>query len=254
MAYYARGLEDDRLTGTAHGRLEFIRTQELVRRLLPPPPARVLDVGGATGVHAKWLAADGYQVHLIDLVAAHVDAARRLGGFTAAVGDARALPEPDASAAAVLLLGPMYHLVERDDRLTALAEARRVVRPGGPVVAAAISRYAALIALSGRGRLDEVTAARIEPALRDGAHDARVSFMRTHLHAADELAAEFTDAGLRDVTVYAVEGPMAAVVEARAGTGIAEQVFASALTCARMVERNRDLLAASTHLLAVGRA
>src|SRR4029453_15161994 len=51
----------------------------------------------------------------------------------------------DGSYDAVLLLGPLYHLPERDDRLRALREARRVVKPGGPVVVAAISRFASLL-------------------------------------------------------------------------------------------------------------
>jgi ubiquinone/menaquinone biosynthesis C-methylase UbiE len=53
--YYDRGGELDRLTA-GRGRLEFLRTQDVLRRLLPPSPARVLDVGGGTGVHARWRA------------------------------------------------------------------------------------------------------------------------------------------------------------------------------------------------------
>ncbi len=85
-------------------------------------------------------------MHLVDPVPLHVEQAGAASAraerplATVLQGDARALPHDDASADAVLLLGPLYHLVERDDRLTALREARRVLRPGGVVVAAAISR------------------------------------------------------------------------------------------------------------------
>lgn len=58
--------EGSRLTSSADGRLELLRTQELLRRFLPEAPARVLDVGGGTGVHARWLVADGYEVRLVD--------------------------------------------------------------------------------------------------------------------------------------------------------------------------------------------
>ena len=64
--YQTRYLEDDRLRVSPHGRLEFLRTQELLRRYLPEPPARILDVGGATGVHASWLVEAGYTVHVVD--------------------------------------------------------------------------------------------------------------------------------------------------------------------------------------------
>ena len=59
------------------------------------------------------------------------------------VGDARDLQLADAVADAVILLGPLYHLTEEEDRAVALAEApRRVTRRGGTLVAACISRFA----------------------------------------------------------------------------------------------------------------
>jgi SAM-dependent methyltransferase len=88
----------------------------------------VLDVGGGTGVHAEWLAAEGYDVELVDPVPLHVEEAAKLPGVIARQGDARALPVPDGQADAVLLLGPLYHLPERADRLRALSEARRAAR------------------------------------------------------------------------------------------------------------------------------
>ncbi|MHB1536824.1 MAG: class I SAM-dependent methyltransferase, partial [Acidimicrobiales bacterium] len=152
-AYYVDGFrEDDRLRQRAHGALELVRTQELLTRFLPPPPATVLDVGGGTGVHAEWLAERGYAVQLIDPVDEHVAVAAGLPGVSAAVGDARALEQTDDTQDAVLLLGPLYHLPEREDRLQALREARRVARPGAPVLAAGSSRYATLMDLGSDGR------------------------------------------------------------------------------------------------------
>lgn len=60
--YGVECFEDTRLRRSPHGRLEFLRTQELIRRLLPVAGARILDIGGGTGVHAAWLAADGKSV------------------------------------------------------------------------------------------------------------------------------------------------------------------------------------------------
>lgn len=57
LGYYEQGGEASRLRGGV-GRLEFWRTQDVLRRVLPPAPARVLDIGGGTGVHAEWLAAE----------------------------------------------------------------------------------------------------------------------------------------------------------------------------------------------------
>src|SRR5258708_7778491 len=74
LAYYGRGLEDERLDHD-RGKLERWRTQELLLRYLPAPPAIVLDVGGATGHYALWLAEQGYEVHLVEPVPLHVDTA-----------------------------------------------------------------------------------------------------------------------------------------------------------------------------------
>ncbi|MFI9597462.1 class I SAM-dependent methyltransferase [Nonomuraea sp. NPDC052265] len=101
LAYYAQGLEHDRLR-EGRGRLEFWRTQDVLRRTLPPPPARVLDVGGGTGVHAEWLLADGYEVELLDPVPLHVERAARVPGLRAGTTQVAAcLPRPGAGAPAV---------------------------------------------------------------------------------------------------------------------------------------------------------
>src|SRR5919108_179380 len=77
LAYYASGSEDVRLVEDARGQLERTRTQELLARWLPQPPAVVFDVGGGTGHYALWLAERGYSVHLIDPVPVHVEHARQ---------------------------------------------------------------------------------------------------------------------------------------------------------------------------------
>ena len=143
--------------------LEQVRIRKLILRHLCPPPAVAYDLGGGTGVHSFWLAGLGYTVRLVDIVPLHIEQARlatevaqssRLASLR--VGDARKLEFEDWSADAVLLFGPLYHLTERDDRLQALAEARRVLLPCGRLFAYAISRYAStmygLVQRAGMGR------------------------------------------------------------------------------------------------------
>ena len=67
--------ERRRLEEGPDGAIEAIRTMELLGRVLPPPPARILDVGGGPGFYARRLTALGYEVHLIDPVPRHVEQA-----------------------------------------------------------------------------------------------------------------------------------------------------------------------------------
>ncbi|MEW2548038.1 methyltransferase domain-containing protein [Streptomyces sp. NPDC047002] len=248
--------EDGRLSLSADGRLELIRTQEIMRRFLPPAPACVLDVGGGPGVHARWLVEDGYKVELIDPIARHVDKAALV--CPASVGDARALPAADASFDVVQLLGPLYHLPDPSDRRRALAEARRVVRPGGLVAAAAINRYSSLFEHTSLAHLHtERMQASISTILRTAVHDGKRGFTLAYFHRAEELADEMRAAGLVEVQVFGVEGPawsLLKAVEQHAGPDPSEELFESVLTAARMAEPYPELLASSSHLLAVGRA
>jgi 2-polyprenyl-3-methyl-5-hydroxy-6-metoxy-1,4-benzoquinol methylase len=70
--HYRSGYERSRLFPGGRPTLEFVRSLELLGRLLPAPPARVLDVGGGPGTYAVPLAEGGYQVHLVDPLPLHV--------------------------------------------------------------------------------------------------------------------------------------------------------------------------------------
>ena len=262
LAHYGTGYEQERLW-RGMSRLELARSQVLLRRHLPPPPAVVMDIGGGPGEYAAWLARAGYQVHLLDAVPLHVDRARQLSSrqpdhpFTAVVGDARHLPYEDQSADAVMLFGPLYHLTERDDRLRALAEARRVLRPGGVVLAAAISRFASLSDGLKYGLLEDPAFAQIVARdLDDGQHrnpgDHPNYFTTAFFHHPQELEREVTEAGLALETLVAVEGPAMLIPDLDdwwADLSRREQLLA---LIAR-VEREPGLLGVSPHLMAIGR-
>ena len=246
--------EAERLRRNPQGRLESARTRDLLSRLLPAPPATVLDVGGGTGAYAGWLAAAGHRVHLVDLVPAHVAAARDAHPeITASVGDARDLPLPDDSVDATLLLGPLYHLIERADRVAALREAARLTRPGGPVVAAVISRNAALMDLTRQGRVDERTRPVLLATYASGVNDPETGFTTAYFHRPDQLVDEFTAAGLPIPDLYGVEGPLWPLLDAL-DVGPDDRLFRDAVDCAAAFEQDPAVIGASSHLLAVAAA
>jgi len=262
IAFYGRGLERDRLSGGT-GALELARTQLLLERYLPAPPAAIADIGGGPGPYAVWLAERGYRVHLVDPVPLHVeqagDAARTRGVTLAGadVGDARELRLPDESVDAALLLGPLYHLQERADRVKALSEARRVCRPGGVVIAAAISRFASTLDGLREGYLADPVFARLAAGdLRDGRHNNPSGdpayFTTAYFHRPEELEAECTAAGLVHEATLAIEGPAWFLpdLEARLADESRRAMLLSALT---QLEREPTLIGVSAHLLCVAR-
>jgi len=259
--YYDLGLERGRLD-EAYFPLERERTRELVRRHLPPAPGVVLDVGGAAGAYSLWLAERGYAVHLVDPVPLHVEQARRASSerpralASATVGEARRLAFEDRAADAVLLLGPLYHLTNRDDRLAALLEARRVLRPGGRLFAAAISRFASLLdGLRGSVFEDDSFLDIVRRDLVDGQHRNDTGkaeyFTTAFFHQPEELSVEVREAGFALDGLFAVEGPGAWLPDFRARWDDAA-ARARLLELVRRVEREPALLGASPHLLAVG--
>lgn len=255
--YYERGNEAQRLSGGfPTGPLELERTKEIINRYLPPPPVHVMDIGGGPGVYAAWLASRGDHVLLIDPVPLHVEQARLAHpAITAEVGDARQLKQADSSVDFVLLLGPLYHLIDRTDRLQALREARRVLRPGGSVFASAISRYAGLVDLLLRGRLyDPETFRIVRDSVATGVFEGQVSrlFTTAYFHLPEDLAQEVIEAGFELTTMLNVEGPgfLLHEFESSWADPLTREVI---LETARLIESKRELLAAASHILAVAR-
>lgn len=257
QAYYAQDKERDRLARDV-GRVEYERTIEIVGRTLPDAPAVIADIGGGPGRYTDWLVDRGYRVIHRDVVEHHVEQVQHRHGenVDTAVGDARALDMDDASVDVALLLGPLYHLTDREDRVRALREARRVTRHGGVVHAAAITRWSA--------RLHGMLVSRIHdlfPALADV-----VDEMESHgemrpiveagftgfAHRPDELRHEVEESGLSVESLVAVEGISFALsdLDERLQDDRERALLMDTL---RAVESVPELLGIGPHLLATAR-
>jgi hypothetical protein len=165
------------------------------------------------------------------------------------------LNQPDASYDAVLLLGPLYHLTERDERLRTWAEAKRVTKVGGLVFAVGISRFAELSDGLSRGLLfDEAFAAMATRTLADGQHrnpDNREYFTTAFYHHPNELRSEATEAGWNVRAVLGVEG-FAGVMPHLEEHWDDPTSRALIVEAAQTIEAEPSLLGLGPHIMLVG--
>ena len=162
----------------------------------------------------------------------------------------------DASADAVLLLGPLYHLPDHPDRIEALREAKRVLRTNGVVFAAGISRYAGTLdSLALNPTLEPLVVSMRHRALVDGQYrnetDNPRYFVTAYFHRPEDLVQELVDAGYRDVRVFGVEGPCWLLPDFEARWNDLER-RRDLLEVARLLEQETSVMGASAHLLAIG--
>jgi SAM-dependent methyltransferase len=260
LAYYRDEWDEDARIRSGLHEIELIRTKEIVRRYLPDGALRIIDIGGGSGVHAEWLLEDGHEVHLVDPVPLHEEqASAHLGAidrFTSEIGDARSLSPADATFDAALLLGPLYHLTERTDRLAAWREARRVTKQGGLVFAVGISRFAPVhVGLAEGLAFDELFKRLVERTLSDGQHrnpPGREYFTTAFFHHPDELRQEAEDAGLAVLTIIGIEGFAGALpqLERHWADPNKREII---VEMARAIESEPTLLGIGPHIMAVAR-
>lgn len=206
--FYETGIEKRRLE-ERWGRLEKVRVENLLQRLLPKAPATVLDVGGGTGVHSFFLAQKGYEVYLIDPVSFNIEEAKKIGensplkGYI--IGDARKLPFEDNSVDIVLFFGPLYHL-DQKDRKIALSEAYRVLKPGGKIFTQAVSKFAVLLNgfFDGKVKNDPAHLELISESLEKETFEYKKGIFFSH--TPEELSDELKKAGYDQLKIYSVEG------------------------------------------------
>lgn len=216
--FYNAGAEIGRLE-RGLGIVEFYRTKEILSRYIGSGQT-IYDIGGGIGMYSAWLAKLGNEVHLIELADTAVEYAKANMmydcSFVAEAGNALDVKRPDCSADAVLLMGPQYHLRKREDRLESLAESARVLKPGGLLIAAGISKFSSMTwALAVYGQKnnfldDPVYFKMIEQEMTTGDHirpkEYPAFISEAYFTTAAEMEYEIASAGLEVEKSIAVEG------------------------------------------------
>jgi SAM-dependent methyltransferase len=199
--YYTSSFNEHERHQDGFGQIQRERTLQILNSYLSEQSHLIADIGGATGYYAFELAKSGHKVHLIDMVPVHIEKAKEmadekglnLAGFN--VGDARKLDFFDETFDAAILHGPLYHLTCRNERIKALQEAYRILKPRGKLFAFAINRYAGIFYGIHSGQILQDDYFKI--ALTESKSGYRRRTPGWHFHLPEEMRAEVLDAGFQ---------------------------------------------------------
>ncbi|MFL5740396.1 MAG: class I SAM-dependent methyltransferase [Flavisolibacter sp.] len=258
--YYEQEIESNRLQLEPF-KLEGIRTKQIIERYLGKKCLEILDVGGGAGFYSFWLQEKGHRVTMVDLSPKNVELAKKYSEKTGIVlekietADALHLPFSGKQFDIVLLLGPLYHLTERSERIHALSEARKVLKPHGVLICAIISRYASLIDGFRRDLVrDDRFFSALKNDLQTGVHynntDNPEYFTTAYFHTPKEIREEIAESRLVLEKIIPVESfgwMIPDFLEKEKDPDYMKKMF----EMIEMVEMNEDLLPMSPHIIAV---
>lgn len=266
LEYYNAGAEKGRLENGI-GKIEFLRTKQIITRYLSNEKKLIYDIGGGTGTYSRWLASLGHEVHMFELAPEAVEYAKSHNDdikpiYKIEVADARKINRENERADIVLVMGPIYHLTERKERINALLEAKRVLKKDGLMFITTISRFGSMLwGLSVYGErsnlIDENEFMEmINRELTDGQHirpEKYPGFIpRSYFHLSSDLRDEVKEAGLRMEKIISIEGPIwftPKFEEKWQDKNSRERL----LQIAEKVEEEESLMGMSPHLLGIAR-
>lgn len=219
LEFYNAGAEIGRLE-KGLGKVELYRTKEILQKYITGTNNIIYDIGGGVGIYSSWLAEMGNEVHLLELAPSAVEYAIKSQGeskkYIVEVCDARNVNRPDESADIVLLMGPLYHLQNRNDRLQVLNEAKRVLKKGGLLFSVGISKFSSTTwALSIYGKDnnfldDDIFYNMIKNELASGIHIRPKEYpyliAQAYFHTPLGLQREIESVGFHTIQKYAIEG------------------------------------------------
>lgn len=223
-------------------------------------PCKVLDIGGGPGRYSIFLAQQGHEVTLVDLSGKHIrqaiNKAAEAGVHldSSIHGNALCLHEylyKKEQFDVVLLMGPLYHLLKEEDRMQALKEALRALKPGGLLIAAFISNYAPIQDYAS-DLYDLDSPEQLLKYLKDGRNcdGEDAEFTTAYFCSVEEAEALMNRAGLKELVFAGVENVLCG--RERKLHTLSEEQKEKWLELAWRLSGDRNLLGMSQHFLYIG--
>jgi SAM-dependent methyltransferase len=258
-AYYNNDPEREHFRLERH-QLEYDLTWRYLNRYLPVQGS-ILEIGAATGRYTVDLARRGFAVTAVDMSAALLEECRKnvvAAGLARQVqfvaADARDLSElSDTDFDAVLLMGPLYHLVDEADRTAALNQAFKRLKAGGGIFSSFISRFGVLADLLRDNPEWIEDQKRAWSLLQSGRRPDGYppGGFRGYFAGVDEIAPLHEAVGFETVVVAGVEPVIAADDESyNSLQGPQRQLWMDLLYA---ISTESSIMGASRHLLYIGR-
>lgn len=251
--YYNKFNEEKRLN-SRHGQVEFVTSMKYIHKYLEllkaehkdsDGPLKILDVGAATGRYSIPLAEEGYEVTAVEPVKHNLSRLKQKSNkVTAYQGNAIKLSKlEDDTYDLTLLFGPLYHLHSKEDKLKALAEAKRVTKPGGYILVAYIMNEYSVITYAFREKhiLENLEKGMLDENFHcTETGNELYSFVRLEdIEELNELS------GLQRVQIIAADG--AANYIRQVLNSLSEEEFAKFIEYHISVCERPDLMGASAH-------
>ena len=260
--YYANEIEKDRLELDLF-HLEGIRTKEIISRYLSAGKSKIIDIGGGAGFYSFWLKEKGHEVNLVDISPKNITLAKQKTAETnvhldkVEVGDATKLHVKNEQFDIALLLGPLYHLIEKNLRIKALSEAKRVLKPNGTLICAAISRYASLFDGFNRDLVNDSEFEEIMVNdLKNGIHinntDNPEYFTTAYFHTPNEIKNEIIESGFNFEKLLAVES-FGWIIDDFKNKKENKAYMGKLLKTIKLVEEDTNIIAMSPHMLGIAK-
>jgi ubiquinone/menaquinone biosynthesis C-methylase UbiE len=237
-------------------KIEFDITKRYLDEYITGDNLEIFDIGGGPGRYAMYLAEKGHKVSLLDLSKINIEVAKerslakgiKLENYIH--GNALELDEYGQKYDVILLMGPLYHLVDEEDRRTCIEGALNLLKPNGIIVASFISNYAPIQNyLKNLYPIDSIDELLV--FLDNGISDGYKGFTQAYFTDPKEAMELMNSFGLQEIIFAGVENILN--YKEKEINMLEEEEYMKWLDICYKLSQDKNVIGTSEHFLYIGR-